>query len=128
MSSMLLAAAAAAVTPVPTITAEQALANAQAFYRVTPPKRQPCQEPTGNEIVVCAQQEDPAKQYVPSDIDNGDPGADIPRAPDISTLPQGGMRIGKMPVHPLIIDVKALPEAPAGSDADKMSKGEIPTP
>jgi hypothetical protein len=33
-----------------------------------------------------------------------------------------------MPVHPLIIDVKALPEAPAGSDADKMSMGEIPTP
>jgi hypothetical protein len=128
MSSMLLAAAAAAVTPAPTVTADQALANARAFYEATPPKRQPCPQATGNEIVVCATEEDPAKQYVPSDTDNGVPDDDIPRAPDISTLPQGGMRIGKMPVHPLIIDVKALPEAPAGSDADKMSKGEIPTP
>jgi len=26
------------------------------------------------------------------------------------------------------IDVKAIPKAPAGSEADRMSKGEIPTP
>ena len=48
MSSMLLAAAAAAVTPAPTITAEQALANAQAVYAAAPKKVEPCPEATGD--------------------------------------------------------------------------------
>jgi hypothetical protein len=141
MSSMLLAAAAAAatatatVTPAPTVTADEALTNAQTLYRVTPPKRKPCPVASGNEIVVCAQQEDPKTQYVPSDVDNGDPTDAIPRAPDVSVLPQTGTLVVKgcfippcPPPAALIIDLKAIPEAPPGSDADKIARGEQAAP
>jgi hypothetical protein len=128
MSSMLLAAAAAAVSPPPTVTAEQALANARALYTVVPHKAAQCAAPSGDEIVVCVEHEDPAKQYVPSDTDNGDPDDGIPHAPDVSGLPSGGMRIGKTPRHPLVIDLKAIPEAPPGSDADKIAHGDEAAP
>lgn len=128
MSSMLLAAAAAAVTPAPTITAEQALENARAAFSAAPRKAAPCPETTGDEIVVCAEHEDPAKQYVPSNSDSGDPDDGVPRAPDVSGLPSGGMRIGKTPRHPLIIDLSKIPEAPAGSDAEKIARGELTAP
>ena len=81
-----------------------------------------------DEIVVCAEHEDPAKQYVPSDADSGDPDDGVPRAPDVTGLPSGGMRIGKTPRHPLIIDLKSIPEAPPGSDADKIARGEKAAP
>ena len=84
MSSMLLAAAAAAVTPAPAVTAEQALANARALTAAAPPKAVPCPEYTGGEIVVCAEYEDPAKQHVPSDTDSGDPDDGVARAPDFA--------------------------------------------
>jgi hypothetical protein len=128
MSSMLLAAAAASVSPPPTVTAEEALAHARALYSVVPPKPAPCPESTSEEIVVCAEREDPRKQYVPSDIDNGDPDDGVPRAPDVSGLPSGGMRIGRTPTHPLIIDLSTIPEPPAGSDADRIAKGEKAAP
>jgi hypothetical protein len=128
MSSMLLAAAAAAVTPAPTITAEQALENARTVFSTAHPKAAPCPEATGGEIVVCAEHEDPAKQYVPSDSDSGDPDDGVPRAPDVTGLPSGGMRIGKTPRHPLIIDLSKIPEPPAGSDADLIAKGEKAAP
>jgi len=128
MSSMLLAAAAAAVNPTPTVTAEQALENARAVYSAAPHKAAPCPESTGDEIVVCAEHEDPATQHVPSDSDSGDPRDGVPRAPDVSGLPSGGMRIGKTPRHPLIIDLSKIPEAPAGSDADRIAKGEKAAP
>jgi hypothetical protein len=128
MSSMLLAAAAAAVSPPPTVTAEEALANARALYTAAPHKAAPCPEATGDEIVVCAQHEDPKQQYVPSDADSGDPDDGVPRAPDVSGLPSGGMRIGRTPRHPLVIDLKAIPEPPPGSDADKIANGEKAVP
>ena len=128
MSSMLWAAAAAAVSPVPTVTAEQALENARAMFSAAPRKAAPCPEAEGDEIVVCAEHEDPAKQYVPSNADSGDPDDGVPRAPDVSGLPSGGMRIGKTPRHPLIIDLSKIPEAPAGSDADLIARGEKAAP
>jgi hypothetical protein len=102
-----------------------------------PPKRTvDCSQATEGEIVVCRKLEvDPATQYVPSDVDNGDPRDDIPRAPDVTVLPQTGTLVVKgcfippcPPPKALIIDVKAIPEPPAGSEADKMARGEIPTP
>jgi hypothetical protein len=128
MSSMLLAAAAAAVTPVPTVTAEQALENARAIFSGAPKRAAPCPEAGGDEIVVCAEHDDPETQYVPSATDSGDPDDGVPRAPDVTGLPSGGMRIGKTPRHPLIIDLKSIPEAPPGSDADKIARGEQAAP
>ena len=87
MSSMLLAAAAAAVTPAPTVTAEQALENARAVFSAAPRKAAPCPDATGDEIVVCAEYEDPAKQYVPSNTDSGDPDDGVPHAPGRPSAP-----------------------------------------
>jgi hypothetical protein len=128
MSSMLLAVAAAAVTPGPTVTAEQALENARAVFSAEPRKAAPCPDAKGDEIVVCAEPEDPAGQYVPSATDNGDPDDGMPRAPDVSGLPTDGIRIGKTPRHPLIIDLSKIPEAPAGSDAGLIARGEMAAP
>jgi hypothetical protein len=133
MSSMLLALAAAAGTPQPTITAEQALANARALTSATPPKSAPCPESTNGEIVVCAEHEDPKKQYVPSNTDSGNTYDGVPHAPNVSTLPDCATasfcsRVGKTPRHPVIIDLAAIPEPPAGSDADKIAKGEMAAP
>jgi hypothetical protein len=135
MSSMLLAAAAAAVNPGPAVTAEQALANARALTSAVPPKPEPCPEATGDEIVVCAEPEDPAKQYVPSDTDSGVPDdGGVPRAPNVSGLPDCAtalfcaQHLGAKPRQLYIIDLKAIPEPPPGSDADKIAKGEMAAP
>lgn len=128
MSSMLLAAAAAAVSPPPTVTPDQAMANARAYYTVVPPRQAACPETSESEIVVCVEHEDPAKQYVPSDTDSGDPDDGVPRAPNVSGLPSGGMRIGKTPRHPLVIDLSKIPEPPPDSDADKIARGEMAVP
>jgi hypothetical protein len=134
MSSMLLAAAAAAATPTPTITAEQALENARALYSVAPRKVAPCPETSGDEIVVCAEHDDPAKQHVPSNTDSGDTYDGVPHAPNVSDLPDCAtatfcaQHLGKQPRQLYIIDLKAIPEPPAGSDADKIAKGEMAAP
>ena len=134
MSSMLLAAAAAAATPTPTITAEQALENARALYSAAPRKAAPCPEAPSDEIVVCAEHDDPAKQYVPSNTDSGDTYDGVPHAPNVSDLPDCAtatlcaQHLGKQPRQLYIIDLKAIPEPPAGSDADKIAKGEMAAP
>jgi len=53
----------------------------------------------------------------------------IPQAPSVSGLPDCSVKkcigIGKAPPKIYIIDVKSLPEAPKGSDAEKVANGEI---
>lgn len=52
----------------------------------------------------------------------------IPRAPNVSGLPdcsKGCIGVGSAPPKVYIIDLKAIPEAPKDSDADKVAKGEI---
>ena len=137
MSSMLLVAAAAAASA-PVTTADQAMINEESLYAVQPPPRaKPCPVSTTNEIVVCRHFENPTGQYVPSDTDSGVPDdGGIPRAPsNITMMPQGGMVVMRgcfIPPCPrppaLIIDLKSIPEAPAGSDADKIAKGEMAAP
>jgi len=140
MSSMLLAAAAAAATPAaappppPTITAQQALDNARALTTAAPPKREECAEATGDEIVVCAKHEDPKTQHVPSNTDSGDTYDGVPHAPNVSGLPDCAgatvcaQHLGKQPRQLYIIDLKAIPEPPSGSDADKIARGEMAAP
>jgi hypothetical protein len=134
MSSMLLALAAAAGNPLPTITAEQAMANYHAVTSAAPSRAEPCPEQTGDEIVVCAEHEDPKKQRVPSNTDSGATDDGVPHAPDVSGLPSCAgatvcaQHLGKQPRQLYIIDLKAIPEPPAGSDADKIAKGEMAAP
>ena len=87
--------------------------------------------PDASEIVVCAPRNSDKQRYPGREtLDsvnstyNG-----VPRAPDLRPVYPGpvvarGCFIPPCPPPPMIfIDVKALPEAPAGSDADLIAKG-----
>jgi hypothetical protein len=86
-------------------------------------ERKPCPLGKPGEIVVCAP--DPDDLRVPSDLDMGINSHDpVPRAPDLFGIPEGGIVIARgcfIPPCPRkmppIIDLKAIPEAPPGSDA-----------
>lgn len=89
-----------------------------------------------NEIVVCAPA-DPDKHRFPGreSLESVQSVRDgLPRAPDLAPKYPGvtvarGCFIPPCPPPPMIfIDVKALPEAPEGSDADRIAKGEIKGP
>ena len=102
--------------------------------KLTAPKKPGCGEPGKNgEIVVCGA--DRGERWrVPGETDPNAPGAQntgVARAPNVSSLPdcsRGCLHLGKkqQPLH--IIDFSKLPIAPAGSDADKIAKGEMPAP
>ena len=123
-------------------TAETAFADAEAAYG--PPLPEPevsvdCEKPSGNEIVVCAALEEQEQFRVPSGLDEGDDShlswAGDP--PDVSgpgifkgpATVSGCIKGVTCPPPPAyIFDITALPEAPPGSDADKIAKGEMPQP
>lgn len=88
----------------------------------------PCPQPESGVIVVCSQTDDGA-QRVPSSTDEaiaaGLPVSDgRPRAPDLFGIPSGGVSIkmGSPPPQVYVIDLKAIPEAPAGSDAARYAE------
>ena len=102
--------------------------------KLTAPKKPGCGEPGKNgDIVVCGA--DRGERWrVPADNDPNAPGAQrtgLARAPNVSSLPdcsRGCLHIGKQKQPLYIIDFSKLPPAPAGSDADKIAKGEMPAP
>ena len=120
----------------PDLTAEQVLQKAETAYGPPPPKPK-CGPQTGDEIVVCAEEEEQSQFRVQSSsqldpeseeaLDDG-----LPRAPDFGESckknPEKGPCIGfgYAPPPALIIDFSKLPEAPAGSDADRVGKGLAP--
>ncbi len=117
------------------------LEEARKTYRVDPPEPErpaDCPEAVGNEILVCAPVEsDPDRYRITSSLDNGDDshlswGGE---APDVSGpgIFKGPATVGglcfippcpKDPVY--VVDVAALPEAPPGSDADRIARGLAP--
>jgi len=98
-----------------------------------PPRRKRCVQGNGEEITVCAPDHG-EDQRVPSSTDS-DPTSRAalrdgrPHAPQ---LDQGYCakcpHFGKAPEPVYYFDIKALPQAPEGSDADKIAKGEAPAP
>ncbi|MDE2595787.1 MAG: hypothetical protein KGL44_02795 [Sphingomonadales bacterium] len=88
---------------------------------------------SAGEIVVCAP--DDGKQWrVPSTAESDPTSREalrdgLPRAPQLdrgSCRGQPGCIIGGWAPPPVyMIDLAAIPEAPAGSDADKVAKGEM---
>jgi hypothetical protein len=98
-----------------------------------PPKRQHCAQGNADEIVVCAPDHG-EDQRVPSSTED-DPASRAalrdgrPHAPQ---LDQGYCakcpHFGKVPPPVYYFDIKALPEAPEGSDADRIAKGELAEP
>jgi hypothetical protein len=87
------------------------------------------------EILVCRQLEDRGKSYATGTRSETQKRyaqetafKNAPRTPDVSGLPNNGrgIGIGGVPPPALIIDVEALPDAPAGSDADRIARGLPP--
>lgn len=87
------------------------------------------------EIVVCRQVGDDGKNNLSENRDVAQrryaeetalKGA--PRAPDMFGIPDNGKGIGfgKAPPPAFIVDFEALPDAPAGSDADRIARGLPP--
>jgi hypothetical protein len=120
------------------VTAEQAIATAKEVYGPPDARARPaCPAPKpGDEIVVCAQEEDSSKYRVQSsgDLDPAGTGAkdSAPRAPDVGTA-YPGVVVAKgcfippcPPPMPVLIDLKAIPEAPPGSDAERVGQGLAP--
>ena len=137
---------AAACTPAfsqdqPAVTAEQVAERAQEAYGPPPPEPA-CAPAEGDEIVVCAREQDNSLFRVKSsselDPESEEALADgLPRAPDVAGpgIFKGPATVGSLcipglqkcpPPPALIIDFSELPEAPEGSDADRVGKGEIP--
>lgn len=101
---------------------------------VTVPHRTRCGTTSGTgEIVVCGADHGEDVR-VPSTADS-DPNSregqntGIPQAPNVSGLPDCRKTkchgFGRAPPVIYVIDLKSIPEAPKGSDADKVAKGEI---
>jgi hypothetical protein len=121
----------------PPVTAEQAIDAAREVYGPPDTRRRECppQRP-GEEIVVCGQTEDQAQFRVQSSGDLDPEGAGArgggPRAPDVGTVYPGAVVATGCfippcpPPMPPIIDLKAIPEAPPGSDADRVARGLAP--
>lgn len=121
-------------------------ANGEADSRVTtmidhardkygPPRPKPCyaQPHAADEIVVCAQDRSKFRAAPSSEVDPLGKAATndgVPRAPDFARLPSCAVRKcqGYAPPPIYIIDLKAIPEAPEGSDADKIARGEMAPP
>lgn len=87
-----------------------------------------------SEIVVCAPR-DPDKDRYPGreQLETVQSTRDgIPRAPDFAKPSckgqPGCLSFGKVPPPMVFIDVRALPVAPPGSDADLIAKGEMKQP
>ena len=91
-----------------------------------------CGKGSGEEIVVCA---DDGKQYRVQPTSDTDPNSHealydgLPRAPQLdrgSCRGQPGCIIGGYAPPPVYyIDLKAIPDAPKDSDAEKVAKGEM---
>jgi hypothetical protein len=104
-------------------------------------RRQRCQPAEAGEIVVCGN--DTPDQRMPSTAQS-DPNSrearraldgNIPSAPNVAYIKckkgaDGVCRgnFGGAPPPVYYVDVSALPQAPEGSDADKIAKGEAPAP
>ena len=120
------------------VTAEQAIEAAQQAYGPPDTRARPACPPQqpGAEIVVCAEREEQSQFRVQSsgDLDPAGAGArgGVPRAPDVGTV-YPGMVVARgcfippcPPPMPKLIDLKAIPEAPPGSDADRVARGLAP--
>ena len=103
-----------------------------------PNKRCRREAETSREIVVCADPDKNNRDRLPlrNETDSArSTRTGVPRAPDVDGIKcrQGADgvcrgNIGRVPPPIYYIDLSKIPEAPPGSDADKIAKGEIPAP
>ncbi|MCH7629917.1 MULTISPECIES: hypothetical protein [Novosphingobium] len=108
-------------------------AEAVAQALLTPTKRERCAPGSGDAIVVCGTNAENARQKLDSvaPLGAGKTADGAPRAPNVSGLrdcSRGCIGFGTAPAPMYYFDIKALPPAPAGSDADRIARGEIKAP
>jgi hypothetical protein len=108
--------------------------------KLAPPVRPRCEAPQGNDIVVCARNNEQFRAQSSSGEDpTGKAGTNDGRLtpPDVAGngIFKGKPTMGGMCLIPpcatpkaYMIDLSSIPEAPVGSDADKIAKGEIKAP
>jgi hypothetical protein len=108
--------------------------------KLAPAVRPRCEGPKGNDIVVCARNNEQFRAQSSSAEDpTGKAGTDDGRLtpPDVAGngIFKGKATMGGMCLIPpcaapkaYMIDLASIPEAPAGSDADRIAKGEIKAP
>lgn len=123
-------------------TAETVVEDARIAYGPPPPKPK-CDPGDGDEIVVCAEEQEQSQFRVQSSSDL-DPEGDealndgLPRAPNVGGpgIFHGEPTIGSLcvpglqkcpPPPAIMVDFTKLPEAPPGSDADRIARGLTPT-
>ncbi|QSB45302.1 hypothetical protein IDJ81_04000 [Tsuneonella flava] len=118
------------------VTAEQAIDTAkQAYGPPAKEKKSKCPAPEpGGPIVVCGELEEQSQFRVKSsmELDPSTVKDIVPRAPDFEPHYPGpvvarGCFVPPCPKPmPVMIDLKAIPEAPPGSDADRVARGLAP--
>ncbi|RXZ64847.1 hypothetical protein [Pelagerythrobacter rhizovicinus] len=138
-----LAAQTADRDPGTTDPVEEAFDAARDAYGPPPPAPpQPdCEQPEGNEIVVCARleeqsqfrirsDEDAENEYAAATMNKGDPKAPDVSGPGIFKGPATVSGLCVIPPCPeppaYMIDFDELPEAPPGSDAERVGRGLAP--
>ena len=128
------------IAPSPSVTASEALAAAREAYRVRPaaPPPRECEDfAEGGEIVVCGKPMEDAEryrirsprkseaEYAAATMDKGRPRApDLGPAPCVPSLLSLCAGAGRPLPRATLIDLAAIPEPPAGSDADLIARGE----
>lgn len=86
------------------------------------------------EIIVCGGRDAREKERIPlrGETESALSVRDgLPRAPNVSGMrdcSRGCIGFGKVPAPMYMLDVTKLPQAPAGSDADCIAKGEVREP
>ncbi|WP_225207445.1 hypothetical protein [Novosphingobium huizhouense] len=100
---------------------------------LTPTRRESCAAGAGDAIVVCGANPENARQKLDSvaPLGAGRTADGAPRAPDVSGLAdcsKGCIGFGRVPPPMYYFDIAALPAPPAGSDADRIARGEIRAP
>ncbi|MBS1240538.1 MAG: hypothetical protein H6R45_1244 [Proteobacteria bacterium] len=120
------------------VTADEAIGNAKQMYGPPPPASN-CskakEDQNDSDIVVCARKKQDDSQFRVKGTSELDPDSKEalddgqPHAPDFAESckknPGGAcMKFGSAPDPAYMIDFTLLPNAPEGSDADKIAKGE----
>jgi len=82
-----------------------------------------CREITVDNAALTGERAESQKRYAEQTAFKG-----APPPPDLFGIPDngGGISFGRVPPPALLIDVAALPKAPAGSDADRIARGLPP--
>jgi hypothetical protein len=120
---------------------DAAIAKEHEVYGVPKPDPAPVEncasaDADSTDIVVCARKPSDNSRFRVQSTAELDPKSrqnlydGLPRAPDLGPPPCSGgcIKFGSPPPPAVMIDLKAIPEPPPGSDADRIAKGEKAAP